>query len=245
ATATTENVWSVAQRYGLRPLTLLMNNIEYPGNGGGWDLGPDLVIPPVDGTLYTVQPGDSLESIALRHNIRVEAITDFELNRLEEPNELQPGRLLMLPGSTRSYRYGLYYGSALFGGVVYPPDAPEGSGSFAWPAQGLLTQGYRSGHYAIDIANDAGTPVVAADHGYVILAGKDLAGAGNQVLIGHGNGFTTRYTHLDTILVKTGDVVTKGQQIGTMGSTGQAPAPHLHFEIVAEGLRRNPLSYLP
>jgi murein DD-endopeptidase MepM/ murein hydrolase activator NlpD len=55
----------------------------------------------------------------------------------------------------------------------------------------------------------------------------------------------TRYTHLDTMLVSAGDVVTKGQQIGTMGSTGRATMPQLHFEIIEEGLRRNPMDYLP
>jgi hypothetical protein len=242
----TEDLGSVAQRFGLQPVTLLMANLpasDYP-NGGTVD--PVLIIPPVDGALYTVQPGDTLEKVALRHRVSHEAIIAFEPNGLEPPYELQPGRLLMVPDASIAYHAGLYFQSGTFSGITYPPpDAPKGSGTFARPAEGVMTQGYWSEHYAIDIANEAGTPVLAADHGYVVLASEDFADYGNMVLISHGNGYTTRYAQLEAMLVKTGDVVTKGQQIGTMGSTGNARAPHLHFEIIEQGLRRNPLDYLP
>jgi len=242
-----ENVWSVARHFGLKPETVLWANVQ--GNEHDPDVhivAPQrLIVLPVDGALYTVQPGDTLEKVALRHRVSEEAITGFALNGLEEPYELQPGQQLIVPGATRFYTGGVSFESPFFSNDFYPKDAPKGSGTFAWPTVGYLSQGYWSGHYAIDIANETGTPVVAADHGYVIVAGRDTWGYGNQVLIGHGNGFMTRYAHLDTMLLRTGDVVSKGQQIGTMGSTGNATTPHLHFEIIEEGLRRNPLGYLP
>ncbi len=242
-----ENVWSVARYFGLKPETVLWANVQ--GNEHDPDVhivAPQrLIILPVDGALYTVQPGDTLEKVALRHRVPEEAITGFALNSLEEPYELQPGQRLIVPGATRFYTGGVSYESPSFSNEFYPKDAPKGSGTFAWPTVGYLSQGYWSGHYAIDIANKTGTPVVAADHGYVIMAGRDSWGYGNQVLIGHGNGFMTRYAHLDTMLLRAGDIVTKGQQIGTMGSSGRATMPQLHFEIIEEGLRRNPLDYLP
>ena len=243
----TENVWSVAGRFGLEPETVLWANVQ----GNKHDPDIDIVAPrrliilPVDGVLYTVQPGDTVEKVALRHRVTEEAITGLALNSLEEPYELRPGQQLIVPGATRFYTEGVTYESTWFNNQIYPTDAPKGSGTFAWPTVGYLSQGYWSGHYAIDIANRTGTPVVAADHGYVIVAGLDTWNYGNQVLIGHGNGYMTRYTHLDTMLVSAGDVVTKGQQIGTMGSTGRATMPQLHFEIIEEGLRRNPMDYLP
>ena len=112
------------------------------------------------------------------------------------------------------------------------PRRAQRFGAFAWPAQGLLTQRYWSGHLGIDIANRTGTPILAADDGYVVMAGRDTWGYGNQVLIDHGNGFLTRYAHLDTIKVKAGQSVSKNQQIGTMGSTGRSTGPHLHFEVI-------------
>jgi LysM repeat protein len=243
----TENVESVARRFGLAPETVLLANLPDHDSLGRSSLPTELIILPIDGALYIVQPGDTLEKVALRHRVHEEAITGFALNGLEEPYELRPGQQLIVPGATRFYTKGVVYQSSALSrqGYPYPLDAPKGSGTFAWPTEGYLMQGYWSEHQAIDIANETGTPVVAADHGYVILAGKDVSVYGNQVLIGHGNGYTTRYAHLDTMLVYTGDVVSKGQQIGTMGSAGNARAPHLHFEISEEGLRRNPLGYLP
>ena len=68
---------------------------------------------------------------------------------------------------------------------------------------------------------------------------------GNQVLIDHGNGYLTRYAHLHHIKIKAGDSVQRNQQIGTMGSTGRSTGPHLHFEIIYNRQRRNPLGFLP
>jgi murein DD-endopeptidase MepM/ murein hydrolase activator NlpD len=97
----------------------------------------------------------------------------------------------------------------------------------------------------IDVAGRTGTPILAADAGYVVMAGRDTWGYGNQVLINHGNGFLTRYAHLHNIKVQAGQSVSKNQLIGTMGSTGRSTGPHLHFEVIQGSVRRNPLGYLP
>jgi len=106
---------------------------------------------------------------------------------------------------------------------------------FIVPTYGDFTSGYgmRWGrmHNGIDVANFVGTPVVAAQHGIVSLAGWN-GGYGYTVEILHPNGLTTRYAHLSSIDVQLRQPVTKGQSIGKMGATGHSTGPHLHFEVM-------------
>jgi murein DD-endopeptidase MepM/ murein hydrolase activator NlpD len=113
---------------------------------------------------------------------------------------------------------------------------------FVWPTHGILTQTFYQYHPGIDIANDVGTPEVAADSGHVMFAGWGSYGI--YVEIDHGNGFHTIYGHMLAVLVKTGQVVTRGQEIGLMGATGRASGPHLHFEIRYQGAPQNPIDLL-
>ena len=113
---------------------------------------------------------------------------------------------------------------------------------FGWPTHGVITTGFFDYHPGIDIANDVGTPEVAADAGQVIYAA--WGDYGIYVEIDHGNGFHTIYGHMSAVLVKTGQVVAKGQEIGLMGATGRASGPHLHFEIRYQGVPQNPFDLL-
>jgi hypothetical protein len=98
-------------------------------------------------------------------------------------------------------------------------------------------------HDGIDLAGPIGEVVFATGNGKVIIADHSLSkvGYGNVVLIDHGFGYTTRYAHLHTITVKKGEIVKRGQQIGTLGDTGKSTGPHLHYEV---RLRNNPLNPL-
>jgi murein DD-endopeptidase MepM/ murein hydrolase activator NlpD len=113
---------------------------------------------------------------------------------------------------------------------------------FVWPTHGTLTQAFFDYHPGIDIANDVGTPEVAADAGQVVFAGWGSYGI--YVEIDHGNGFHTIYGHMSAVTVKTGQAVTQGQLIGLMGATGRASGPHLHFEIRFQGAPQNPSDLL-
>jgi murein DD-endopeptidase MepM/ murein hydrolase activator NlpD len=88
-------------------------------------------------------------------------------------------------------------------------------------------------HLGVDFADKIGTPVSATAVGIVIFAGKEK-GFGKVVRVSHGYGFTTMYAHLDNILVREGQNVAKGQQIGTLGNTGRSIGPHLHYEIIKD-----------
>ncbi|MBT9133751.1 MAG: Murein DD-endopeptidase MepM [Firmicutes bacterium] len=123
-----------------------------------------------------------------------------------------------------------------------------------WPTSGDVTSGFgrrRSPfggswehHEGVDIAAPRGTSVFAAANGIVRVAGWN-GGYGNVVFIDHGFGMSTVYAHLHRISVRVGQQVTKGQQVGLVGSTGRSTAPHLHYEVRVNGQAVNPLRFLP
>lgn len=125
-----------------------------------------------------------------------------------------------------------------------PLEWPYGSGEFIWPLQGWLTQDYHTHHRAVDIAAPIGTPIVAVDRGRVTRAGWNEQGYGLFVIIDHNIGYVTLYAHLSEIWVKAGDIVTQGQFLGAVGSTGNSTGPHLHLEIRDFGKRVDPLDFL-
>lgn len=125
--------------------------------------------------------------------------------------------------------------------------ASRGGGRLTWPASGSITSrfGSRGGglHSGIDIAGRVGNPVVAAEAGTVIRAGW-YSGYGKCIDISHGSGVVTRYGHLSSINVSSGQVISQGEFIGEVGNTGRSTGPHLHFEVIVNGTAHNPLNYL-
>ena len=98
-------------------------------------------------------------------------------------------------------------------------------------------------HHGIDIPAPEGTPIVAAKSGIVLITGA-RGSYGVIVSISHGDGLATLYAHNSVNLVNEGDYVEQGQTIALIGSTGNSTGPHLHFEVIREGIRENPLSWL-
>ena len=115
---------------------------------------------------------------------------------------------------------------------------------WGWPASGKMISGYNDGgNKGIDIAGKAGDPVVAAGDGKVIIA-NTLRGYGKLVIVKHNNTYVSVYGHNQTILVKEGQMVNKGQKIAEMGST-DTDQVKLHFEVRSQGKPLDPLKYLP
>ena len=120
-----------------------------------------------------------------------------------------------------------------------------------WPVVGganYISQYFHYGHYGLDIAADYGSTVVAAAAGRVIFAGWKSNGGGYQVWISHGNNLFTTYNHMSAVSVGDGESVSRGEQVGRVGQSGNATGPHLHFEVwIGEvwngGTRMNPLRY--
>jgi murein DD-endopeptidase MepM/ murein hydrolase activator NlpD len=99
-------------------------------------------------------------------------------------------------------------------------------------------------HPGIDLAGAYGTPVYATADGTVIRAGWNSGGYGNMVELDHGRGISTRYGHMSAVLVHEGDHVTRGEEIGRMGSTGRSTGNHLHYEVRIDGRPVNPIPFM-
>ena len=98
-------------------------------------------------------------------------------------------------------------------------------------------------HKGVDIAGVTGMPLIATAAGVVVESGK-VSGYGLMVEIQHGNGLITRYAHAIELTVKTGDIVSKGQQVAVMGSTGRSTGPHIHYEVLKNGRQVDPAYYI-
>ncbi len=122
--------------------------------------------------------------------------------------------------------------------------APSTAGIWGKVTEGQITNGYKAGHYALDIADRSKPPIWAARDGVVITAEYGWNGGyGNYIIIDHGDGFQTLYAHNEELYVAEGDTVTKGQVISKMGNTGRvygATGIHVHYECVSDGVKINP-----
>ena len=127
-------------------------------------------------------------------------------------------------------------------------DAPASSGGYAWPVSSrriTSTFGGRASPGGIGSTNHKGIDIGGVGYDSTVRAAKAGKSYGNYVVISHGSGNTTLYAHMSKRLVFVGESVGQGDAIGVTGSTGCSTGPHLHFEIAENGVRVNPLPYLP
>lgn len=215
-------------------------------------------------TVHVVRAGDSVSRIAAHYGVTRKSLIDA--NKLARPEQLRIGQRFVVPGArvaaggapVQLIDAVLDNGAVLFvrAGPRRVPTrfymaSPEVVGQavdFTWPVDGRIISpfGKRRGgwHAGMDIKAEAGTPVFAAAPGVVISSGEERA-YGRIIRIEHDSGFVTVYAHNLENLVEVGDRVTGGTIIATVGRTGRATAPHLHFEIRHEGMVYNPLHLLP
>ena len=125
---------------------------------------------------------------------------------------------------------------------------------FIMPVEGIITGVYGSQrilngkprwpHYGIDIAADRGTMILSSGTGIVTMAEDDLYYTGGTIIMDHGHGISTIYSHLENVLVSVGDQINQGDVIGSVGSTGRSTGPHLDFRINWFQTRLDPMSVL-
>ncbi len=192
--------------------------------------GQTLVILPISGVRHLVRSGDSLASIAKHYNADVKEILQF--NGLAAESNLKIGEVVIIP-----------HGEAvvpeapptknLAGGGKKGSSGPEHRGYYVKPvASAVKTQGIH-GYNGVDLAAPSGTQIMAAAAGQVMVSktGGWNGGYGNYIVIRHGNGTQTLYSHNSSNIVSVGQNVVQGQVIGYIGSTGHSTGPHLHFEV--------------
>lgn len=202
-----------------------VNTIKWGNNlsSNTLKVGDTLVILPISGVKHTVAKGDTLASIAKKYNGDVNEIIAY--NNLEKGDSLVAGSVIIVPD----------------GEVLVSPSYSSGStssvkeyvGFYLRPiAGGRRTQGIH-GYNGIDLAAPIGTPILASADGQVIISrtGGWNGGYGNYVVVRHKNGTQTLYAHTSKNNVSVGDVVSQGDVIALIGTTGKSTGPHVHFEI--------------
>ena len=120
----------------------------------------------------------------------------------------------------------------------------EGIISGVYGSQRILNGKPRWPHYGIDIAAKQGTMIISSGSGMVTMAEDDLYYTGGTIIMDHGHGISTIYSHLENVLVSVGDQINQGDVIGTVGSTGRSTGPHLDFRINWFQTRLDPMSVL-
>ena len=228
-----DTVASISRRYGVPEKTIIdRNNLKSP---------------------YTLKPGQNLQLPGAKFvpdkagEAPTQAATDARGPVRRE--SLPP------PGASKSEPTSLSPAAVEAGrdveksSVKVPATPPPPR--FAWPMNGKIVAPYGTAaggqkNDGIDIAATVGEPVKAADGGTVLYAGSDVAHLGNLLLVQHAGGYITAYGNNETLLVKKGDKVTRGQVIAKAGQSGGVASPRLHFEVRRGGKNTiDPMTVLP
>jgi murein DD-endopeptidase MepM/ murein hydrolase activator NlpD len=239
---------SIADKYGLQVSTILWeNNIT---ESTKLKPGQELRILPVDGIRHKVSRGETIFTVAKKYGLEDEAeaqkIVNYPFNEFlnDETFELATGQFILVPDGVKPNVPAPARTTRATGRQTPDAGSVTATGNFVWPASGKITQSFVFYHKALDIANRAAGPILAADAGVVVTSGWSSSGYGNHVVVDHGNGYTTLYAHLSVLQVRAGQRVNRGDVLGQMGSTGRSTGTHLHFEIRQGGSLINPLNFL-
>ena len=246
-----DNISKIAHKFGLKVSSLLWANKLTSRET--LQINQDILIPPTDGIYYTVKANDTLGELVKTHEADITKVLAY--NNLDADQTIKVGQELFIPDAQKQFVAPKAIASRPITRTSTPSRAAStGSATVGSlginllrPTKGTLTQGYHSGHYALDIANSPNTPIYASADG-VVITSKDgwNYGYGSYVIVDHGNGVQTLYGHMNSRALAVGDSVKKGQLVGRMGNTGRVFGPtgvHLHFELRVNGRKVNPNNY--
>jgi murein DD-endopeptidase MepM/ murein hydrolase activator NlpD len=237
-----------------------INNLKWPYK---LYVGQKLVIPKA--RVHQVQSGESLSSIAKTYNLQLNTL--IELNKLEEPYMLHVGQVIKIAHPTKPE----YIDERVVGDNVrvkqLPPlkvqkrdvassksrkiqiIKPAGI-EFSWPVNGKVVSdfGQKGSGFKNDgiyIAAKEGSSIKSVAKGTVVYSGDELSGYGNLVIVKHNNQWLSAYAHMKSASVQKGDIIKQGQQVGTVGRTGNISSPQLHFALRHKKKPVNPMKFLP
>ena len=251
---------AIAARFGIDLQYLLWANSDLR-DGELLVVGQMLIIPPANGVLHDVRYGETLSAIAARYGVTVEDILAWAGNNIGSPDQVLEDQLFFVPGAIPPVTVIPQPTPAPAVAPVAveapPPEpapapaaAPSSSSSgLIWPVTGPISSYMDASHplgIDIDLFNSPGVGVAAATSGTIIFAGGDpCCSYGLYVIIMSADGIETLYAHLSSIGVSVGQEVSQGEIIGNAGCTGYCTGNHLHLEVIDNGVRVNPLDYLP
>jgi len=219
-----DSLSEIADMYGVTVNTIMWANSL--SKATGIKKGDSLVILPIVGVRHTVAKGETLNSIVKKYGADLDEVLEY--NSLASVDGLSVGDELLIPGGE------LHSATSKVAGAnpTKTTGAVSSGAGFSHPLPGSRrTQGIH-GYNGVDLAAPAGTPVLAAAGGTVIVAKGTgwNGGYGNYVVIKHKN-TQTLYAHLSSVSVGVGDIVGVGQSVGIIGNTGKSTGTHLHFEV--------------
>ncbi len=230
-----DTISGITRKFGLRNISTLIS-VNDISNVRQLGAGQKLKIPSIDGIIYTVKKGDSLESIVKKYNVKLATILDVnELNT----DVLSAGQQLFIPGAamdSKSLKEAM-------GELFIMPLKSKFRWSSSYGKRIDPIAGVSSFHTGTDMACPTGTPIYAAMSGTIATAGVSRV-YGNYVIIEHGNGYQTLYAHMSKIIATKGQWVSQGTKIGLVGSTGYSTGPHLHFTVYKNGKMIDPMTIL-
>ena len=240
-----DSLWSIANYYGLSAEAIAFaNGISDPYH---LPVGRQIMIPPLEGALYTVAAGDTIAAVAARFKVDPAVIEDY--NRLYfEPERFAPGQqifvqnaalpTLPLPTDQPAQQ------SSVIASAAKPSTAVRsGGGYLAWPVAGVITQYMWGGHTGVDIAAPYGSGLAASISGVISQNGWVAVG-GLHICVKSG-GLEECYYHMSAAYYGVGTEVSAGQIIGAIGLTGVTTGPHVHWETKINGQFVNPLVVQP
>jgi len=231
-----DSLWSIAINYGVYVSTLqYMNDLT----SSGLRIDQKLNVTNINERPFKVIENTDYNELSKYFNADLQEM--IALNNIKNPSEkIKKGNIVRIPNNNPYF-------------VSNTKVKKFGNSLAQWPVTGNIASPYgwrkhpvygkKIFHNGVDIENKKGTPVKSVNDGKVIFAAYK-GNSGRLVIIQHSNGYQTIYAHLDNIKIKKGNIVKKGDIIGTVGNTGVSTGPHLHFGLRKNGKFENPMNIL-